>query len=105
MQLTKPILLHCLGPRSCGKKTIARAVAGEAEVPFVKVEGGDAETLKRAFVVAKARAPCVLFVDGDPLIENVGIRMQLKQVSGSQLVRSINFLTEYMKKKQLQTFD
>ena len=75
------LLLHYVGPRSCGKKTIARAVAGEAEVPFVKVEGGDAETLKRAFVVAKARAPCVLFVDGDPLIENVGIRMQLKQVA------------------------
>ena len=56
-------------------------MAGEGEVPFVKVEGGDAETLKRAFVVAKARAPCVLFVDGDPLIENVGIRTQLKQVS------------------------
>lgn len=67
------------GPRCCGKKTIARAVAGEAEVPFVKVEGGDAETLKRAFIVAKGRAPCVLFVDGDPLIDNVGIRMQLKQ--------------------------
>lgn len=65
------ILLH--GMPGCGKTKLARAAAGAAGVAFVKLDPadvyassfvGDAEAvIRRAFLLARAAAPCILFFD------------------------------------------
>nr|WP_264475297.1 ATP-binding protein [Halorubellus salinus] len=60
------------GPPGCGKTYLARAVAGELDVPFLSVTpsklvtdwpGSPAEDVADAFALAKANAPSVLFLD------------------------------------------
>lgn len=60
------------GPPGCGKSYVARAVAGELDVPFVPVTpsalvtewpGSPDENVTDAFALAKANAPAVLFLD------------------------------------------
>lgn len=60
------------GPPGCGKTLCARAVAGEANVPFFHVCGSDfmdtfvgvgAARVRELFRKAKAAAPCIVFVD------------------------------------------
>ena len=60
------------GPPGCGKTYLARAVAGELDVPFLSVTpsklvtdwpGSPAEDVADAFTLARANAPCVLFLD------------------------------------------
>jgi len=69
-RIPKGILL--VGPPGTGKTLIARAVAGEANVPFYFVSGSDflemfvgvgASRVRDMFKVAKAHAPCILFID------------------------------------------
>lgn len=64
------ILLH--GEPGNGKTSVAEALAGELQLPFIPVTIGDigsrfigqtAEQLKLAFDVARQKAPCVLFLD------------------------------------------
>ncbi|PKK94657.1 MAG: cell division protein FtsH, partial [Tenericutes bacterium HGW-Tenericutes-5] len=59
-------------PPGTGKTLIARAVAGEAKVPFYFVSGSDflemfvgvgASRVRDMFKTAKAHAPCILFMD------------------------------------------
>jgi len=66
----KGVLL--VGPPGTGKTLIARAVAGEAKVPFYFVSGSDflemfvgvgASRVRDMFKTAKAHAPCILFMD------------------------------------------
>ena len=60
------------GPPGVGKTLCARAVAGEAKVPFFAVSGSDfvevwvgvgASRVRDLFQKAKAKAPCILFID------------------------------------------
>ena len=60
------------GPPGCGKTYLARAVAGELDVPFLSVTpsklvtdwpGSPAEDVADVFALATANAPCVLFLD------------------------------------------
>lgn len=60
------------GGPGCGKTMIAKAVAGEAGVPFISVSGASfvekyvgvgASRVRTAFKVARKNAPCVLFID------------------------------------------
>ncbi len=69
-RIPKGILL--VGPPGTGKTLIARAVAGEANVPFYYVSGSDflemfvgvgASRVRDMFKTAKAHAPCILFID------------------------------------------
>lgn len=69
-RIPKGILL--VGPPGTGKTLIARAVAGEANVPFYFVSGSDflemfvgvgASRVRDMFKTAKAHAPCILFID------------------------------------------
>ncbi|XP_067943112.1 nuclear valosin-containing protein-like [Watersipora subatra] len=63
-------LLH--GPPGCGKTLMAHAIAGELELPFIKlaatelvagVSGESEERVRNLFQQATANAPCVLFID------------------------------------------
>ncbi|XP_011606414.2 ATP-dependent zinc metalloprotease YME1L1 isoform X2 [Takifugu rubripes] len=69
-KLPKGILL--VGPPGTGKTLLARAVAGEAEVPFYYASGSEfdemfvgigASRIRNLFREAKANAPCVIFID------------------------------------------
>lgn len=69
-RIPKGVLL--VGPPGTGKTLIARAVAGEAKVPFYFVSGSDflemfvgvgASRVRDMFKTAKTHAPCILFID------------------------------------------
>ena len=69
-KLPKGILL--VGPPGTGKTLLARAVAGEAGVPFFSLSGSDfvemfvglgAARVRDLFKEAKTKAPCIIFID------------------------------------------
>ncbi|KNZ43219.1 cell division protein FtsH [Acetobacterium bakii] len=69
-RIPKGILL--IGPPGTGKTLLARAVAGEAAVPFFTISGSDfvemfvgvgASRVRDLFENAKKNAPCILFID------------------------------------------
>uniref|UniRef100_A0A8D3BNY5 YME1 like 1 ATPase n=1 Tax=Scophthalmus maximus TaxID=52904 RepID=A0A8D3BNY5_SCOMX len=69
-KLPKGILL--VGPPGTGKTLLARAVSGEADVPFYYASGSEfdemfvgvgAGRIRNLFKEAKANAPCVIFID------------------------------------------
>ncbi len=69
-KIPKGVLL--VGPPGTGKTLLARAVAGEAAVPFFSISGSDfvemfvgvgASRVRDLFEQAKAAAPCIIFVD------------------------------------------
>ena len=69
-RIPKGILLT--GPPGTGKTLLARAVAGEAGVPFYSISGSDfvemfvgvgASRVRDMFAVAKKTAPCIIFID------------------------------------------
>jgi cell division protease FtsH len=69
-RIPKGILI--VGPPGTGKTLLARAVAGEAGVPFFTISGSDfvemfvgvgASRVRDLFNQAKAKAPCIIFID------------------------------------------
>jgi cell division protease FtsH len=69
-KIPKGVLLY--GPPGTGKTLLARAVAGEAGVPFFSISGSDfvemfvgvgASRVRDLFETAKANAPAIIFVD------------------------------------------
>ena len=69
-----------VGPPGTGKTLLARAVAGEADVPFFTITGSDfmemfvgvgAKRVRDMFEKAKARAPSIIFIDE---IDSIGRR-------------------------------
>lgn len=69
-QIPKGALL--VGPPGTGKTLLAKAVAGEAEVPFFSMSGSDfvemfvgvgASRVRDLFSQAKEKAPCIVFID------------------------------------------
>ncbi len=69
-RIPKGVLL--VGPPGTGKTLLARAVAGEANVPFFSISGSDfvemfvgvgASRVRDLFENAKKNAPCIIFID------------------------------------------
>jgi cell division protease FtsH len=69
-RIPKGVLL--VGPPGTGKTLLARAIAGEAGVPFFSISGSDfvemfvgvgASRVRDLFVQGKKHAPCIIFID------------------------------------------
>ena len=69
-KIPKGVLL--LGPPGTGKTLLAKAIAGEAKVPFFSISGADfvemfvgvgAARVRDLFEQAKKNAPCIVFID------------------------------------------
>lgn len=69
-RIPKGVLLE--GPPGTGKTLLAKAIAGEASVPFFSISGSDfvemfvgvgASRVRDLFVDAKKNAPCIVFID------------------------------------------
>ncbi len=61
-----------VGPPGTGKTLLARAIAGEAKVPFFTISGSDfvemfvgvgASRVRDMFETAKKNSPCIIFID------------------------------------------
>ena len=77
-----------IGEPGCGKTLLAKAIAGEADVPFFSISGSDfvemfvgvgASRVRDLFKQAKESAPCIIFLDE---IDAVGRRRGSGFVSG-----------------------
>jgi cell division protease FtsH len=78
-----------VGPPGTGKTLIAKAVAGEAKVPFFSLSGSDfvemfvgvgASRVRDLFKTAKEKAPCIIFIDE---IDAIGRARGKNQVTGA----------------------
>lgn len=86
-KIPKGVLL--VGPPGTGKTLLAKAVAGEAKVPFFSLSGSDfvemfvgvgASRVRDLFKQAKEKAPCIVFIDE---IDAVGRARGRNQITGA----------------------
>ncbi|MDY3228615.1 MAG: ATP-dependent zinc metalloprotease FtsH, partial [Kiritimatiellia bacterium] len=77
-RIPKGVLL--VGPPGTGKTLLAKAIAGEAQVPFFAISGSDfeemfvgvgASRMRDMFAEAKKKAPCIVFIDE---IDSIGMK-------------------------------
>lgn len=86
--IPKGVLL--VGPPGTGKTLLARAVAGEAGVPFFSISGSEfvelfvgvgAARVRDLFEQARAHAPCIIFIDE---LDALGRARGISPISGGQ---------------------
>ena len=87
-KIPKGVLLQ--GPPGTGKTLLAKAIAGEAGVPFFNISGSDfvemfvgvgASRVRELFAMAKKSAPCIVFIDE---IDAVGRHRGAADVGGQE---------------------
>ena len=85
--MPKGVLL--VGPPGTGKTMLAKAVAGEANVPFFSIAGSEfvemfvgmgASKVRDLFKQAKEKAPCIVFIDE---IDAIGQKRSASNMSGN----------------------
>lgn len=100
-KIPKGVLL--VGPPGTGKTLLARAVAGEAKVPFFSLSGSEfvemfvgvgAARVRDLFSQAEAKAPCIVFIDE---LDALGkIRIQTPMGSHEEREQTLNQLLAEM---------
>ncbi|MBG9984780.1 ATP-dependent zinc metalloprotease FtsH [Aerococcaceae bacterium DSM 111022] len=90
-----------VGPPGTGKTMLAKAVAGEAEVPFFSISGSEfvemfagagAARVRDLFKQAKEKAPCIIFIDE---IDAIGKKRSGKTIGNDEREQTLNqLLTE-----------
>nr|WP_081852471.1 ATP-dependent zinc metalloprotease FtsH [Prevotella sp. 10(H)] len=90
-----------VGPPGTGKTLIARAVAGEAKVPFFAISGSEfvqmfvgvgAAKVRDLFKQAKEKAPCIIFIDE---IDTIGKKRDSRMGGNDEREQTLNqLLTE-----------
>ena len=99
-KLPKGALL--VGPPGTGKTLLAKAVAGEAHVPFFSLSGSDfvemfvgvgASRVRDLFEEAKKNAPCIIFIDE---IDAIGKSRDSKLGGNDELEQTLNQLLAEM---------
>lgn len=100
-KIPKGVLL--VGPPGTGKTLIAKAVAGEANVPFYSLSGSDfvemfvgvgASRVRDLFETAKKNAPCIIFIDE---IDAIGSARSTATTNGhSEYEQTLNQLLSEM---------
>ena len=102
-KIPKGVLL--VGPPGTGKTLLARAVAGEAGVPFFKISGSDfvemfvgvgASRVRDLFRQAREKAPCIVFIDeldaiGKSRVNNIHGNDEREQTLNQLLVETDGF--------------
>ena len=102
-KIPKGVLL--VGPPGTGKTLLARAVAGEAGVPFFRISGSDfvemfvgvgASRVRDLFKQAREKAPCIIFIDeldaiGKSRVNNLGGNDEREQTLNQLLVEMDGF--------------
>ena len=97
-----------VGPPGTGKTLLARAVAGEAGVPFFRISGSDfvemfvgvgASRVRDLFRAAREKAPCIIFIDeldaiGKSRVNNLGGNDEREQTLNQLLVEMDGFDNE-----------
>ena len=99
-KLPKGVLL--VGPPGTGKTLIAKAVAGEAKVPFFSLSGSSfvemfvgvgASSVRELFKDAVAKAPCIVFIDE---IDAIGKSRDNQMQSNDEREQTLNQLLSEM---------
>lgn len=99
-KLPKGALL--VGPPGTGKTLLAKAVAGEAKVPFFSISGSEfvemfvgrgAAKVRDLFKQANEKAPCIVFIDE---IDTVGKRRDATLMSNDEREQTLNQLLSEM---------
>ncbi len=90
-RIPKGVLL--VGPPGTGKTLLARAVAGEAKVPFFSLSGSEfvemfvgvgAARVRDLFAQAEAKAPCIVFIDELDALGKVRVAESGRQPRGAR---------------------